>query len=100
MSSETPAIPLEWVVPPDLSSRYATDMFVQRGAQEITLWFLEVRGPIVTPMTSDFKQEGTPSAQVECVARVVVSLNRIHEFVTALQSVLPEQQQTPTEVPE
>ena len=70
---------LDFIVPSDIPTHYINEMSVQDFQTEFILSFFEVRTPIVLP-------DNVGSIKAHCVARVAVSVERIPEFIKALDS--------------
>jgi hypothetical protein len=89
MENEVPAAeqisaPLNFRFPDGVTSRYATNLVVQRGEHEYTISFFEAIVPAI------FSPETPPPAYVDanCVARIVVAASRFPDFVGVLQQAL------------
>lgn len=83
-------LPIEWHYPEGLVSRYATNIVVQHTDQEFIISFFEVLPPVVlgSPEEQKAKTEQIKSVRGECVARIIISVDRMPEFVEALQNNL------------
>lgn len=83
-------LPLEWSVPDDLVSRYATNMVVQHTKQEFTVSFFEVRMPIALGTPEEIKAalQRLAGVKAQCVARVIVAPEHMAEFIAVLQDNL------------
>ncbi|MBI4321049.1 MAG: DUF3467 domain-containing protein [Chloroflexi bacterium] len=81
------ALPLEWYVPESIISRYATNMAVQFSGQEFIISFFEARPPLVigSPDVVKKELEQMQAVRAECVARIIVSKERMPVFVNVLQ---------------
>lgn len=71
-----------------LPSRYATNILVQAGEHEIFLAFFEIRPPV---LFSEDDSKNIESVNAECVARVVVSAEKMQSFINAMQQILDRQ---------
>jgi Protein of unknown function (DUF3467) len=89
-TQETVTLPVKWQFPPDVISRYATNIVVQHSEHEFTISFFEVQKPIIlgTPAERKAQLEQTEFVPMVCVARVIVSASKMPEFVKALQANL------------
>jgi hypothetical protein len=74
-------LPIEWHLPEPGISRYATHMFIQRSDNEFILTFYEVQPPLI------IGNESVTSAQAESVARIIVSPQRMAEFVEMFRQI-------------
>lgn len=81
-------LPLEWHVPDDLVTRYANNLLIQHTEHEFILSFFEVMPPLTvgSPEEQAAQLQAIGAVRAECVARVVVSADRIASFVEALRS--------------
>ena len=82
--------PLEWHVPDDLASHYATNFVVQHTDAEFILSFFEIVPPIVVGSEEERRAqiEKIPSVRADCVARIIVSPQRLPDFLKAIQTNL------------
>jgi hypothetical protein len=79
------AVPMEWDFPEDVGSAYATNMLVQATEQEFFVSFFETRPPVILK-PEDI--ETIKSLRAECVARIIISPDRMAEFVKVLKQQL------------
>ncbi len=89
---ESRPIPIEWRIPENFVSRYATNLVVQGSEHEFIISFFEIRPPMI--LGSPDEQRATlqqiQSVPAECVARIVVAAERMPEFVKVLQEQLAQ----------
>ncbi len=93
MSKKTPAkpaaqerdIPLIWHIPEDLISGYATNMLVQIGDHELYVSFFETPPPI---LFGPKDVENLESVKAKCIARIVITPERMATFIELLQKQL------------
>ncbi len=80
------SLPLEWIVPPNIVSQYATNLVVQYTGNEFIISFFEVHPPILlgTQEEVEAKLEKIDSVKAECIARIIVSADRMPVFLRAL----------------
>src|SRR4051812_37655618 len=78
-------IPLVWNIPEEIMSGYATNMLVQAGEHEFFVSFFETPPPIIINPSDVEKLE---SVTAECIARVVISSERMESFIEVLQRQL------------
>ncbi|HEX7723997.1 MAG TPA: hypothetical protein VF397_17670 [Pyrinomonadaceae bacterium] len=78
-------IPMVWNFPDDLLSRYATNILVQTGDQELYVSFFEIQHPVLLEPGDINKVE---SVNAECIAKIVVTPERLTLFVDVLQKQL------------
>ncbi len=94
-------IPIEWCYPDNLLSVYATTMIVQHTEHEFILSFFEARPPIILGSPEEQKEQALRlvSVKADCVARVIVSIARMPNFVQILQDNLKkyEEKSNPAE---
>lgn len=81
--SERIPVPLEFCAPDELVSRYATNFVVQHTDNEFVLSFFEAEMPILlgTPEENLARLESIGAVKARCVARIVVSPNRMAELL-------------------
>ncbi len=77
---------LEFLIPENLPTVYANEMAIQTIHTEFVLSFFELRLPLVPPI--DTKQKGKLNAN--CVARVVLSVEKIPDIIRVLQGRFDE----------
>jgi hypothetical protein len=78
-------IPIVWDFPEDLVSGYATNMLVQVGEHELFVSFFETPPPLIFSPQDAEKLEGV---RAECIARIVISPERLGKFIEVLQQQL------------
>jgi len=80
-------LPIEWRYPEDLKTRFANQMVVQFSDPEYFISFFEVRLPIMTGDTqeTDKRLHALKTVPAECVSRIVVSKERMGNFIETLQ---------------
>lgn len=76
---------IDWQIPPNLVSRYATNIVVQSNESEFIISFFEAHPPI--RLVSD--DVAAQLAQIdklpaECVARIIVPVPKMEGFLSAL----------------
>jgi hypothetical protein len=88
-------VPIEWRVPDDMIPRYASNMVVQYTGQEFIVSFFETLPPLLlgTPAEIEKKLDGMGSVPAECIARLIVSTDRMPKFIQALQTNLEQAQE-------
>ena len=75
---------VRWNFPPNVISRYATNMLVQHTEDEFVISFFEIHPPVIIPDTEQLPE----FVEADCVARVIVNENRMEQFIEALQTNL------------
>jgi hypothetical protein len=75
-------IPLEWHYPADLPSHYATHFVVQHTEQEFIVSLFQALPPLIL---KEADLESFASVTAECIARVIVSPDRLEGFIEVLQ---------------
>jgi hypothetical protein len=83
-------IPVEWYVPDDLPTRYATNMTLQRTEHEFVLSFYEQKIPLLFGAPEDIQKRASEitSVRATCVSRLIIANGRFPGFVEALQQAL------------
>lgn len=88
---ELEKIPLHFIIPTGLTSRYAHHMIVQASDLEVTLSFFEAKPPLVVGGIEAQKEALKGGVTAECVARVIIAKARFPDFMRALRDVPIEQ---------
>jgi len=92
MTGERPKVqvPIEWHISEDLDSKYATNLVIQHSEHEFIIDFFEMRHPLIlgNPQQVREQREKLESVRAECVARIIVSPDRMQEFIDAIQANL------------
>ena len=75
-------LPIKWDTSVDLPTLFATNLLVQRSADIFTISFFEIRPPILlgTPEQNQATLSEVKQLVARCVARVVVTPERMKEF--------------------
>ena len=83
-------MPIEWHISEDLDTKYATNLVIQHSEHEFIIDFFEMRHPLIlgNPHQVREQQEKLESVRAECVARIIVSPDRMQEFIDAIQANL------------
>lgn len=83
-------VPLDFHIPKDIISRYATNMTIQPGENEFIISFFEVIPPMLlgTPEERARKIKSLKEVRAECVARVIVAADKLPSFIEAMQTNL------------
>jgi hypothetical protein len=83
-------VPIEWYIPDDIQSIYASNVFIQPGEYEITLSFFETLLPILadSPEENRARIERIEAIRAKCVARVIINPELIPKLIQALQNGL------------
>src|SRR5205807_3152637 len=81
-------IPVDWHIPEDFPSPYASNMFAQAGEYEIVLSFFQTKVPLLTgtPEENRAKLEELSAIQAECVGRIIVNPGLVPKIIQALQT--------------
>ena len=84
---ERQQIPIEWHIPEQIVTRYASNMVVQNTGQEFIVSFYELFPPLLFGTPADLaKLDKMESVRAECIARIIVSKDRMPKFIEALQT--------------
>lgn len=100
-STEPPGkrVPLDWVVPSDIKSCYATHIVAQRLENEVVLNFFEVQKPLIigSPEKENKAEwDKIKSIEAKCVAKVIISLTEMPKFLKAMASILLPSENEPS----
>jgi hypothetical protein len=80
-------LPIHWLIPENISSRYANNIVIQHTEDEFVLSFFEIHPPLMLGLSEEVSEEQLPDAvEAECVARIIVSRNKIESFIEALET--------------
>ena len=77
------AIPLEWQVPEDLKTHFATNMVVSSSEGEFFITFFEVVPPFILGDVE--KLTALKSVPAKAVARVAIAADRMEAFIDAMK---------------
>ena len=80
-------IPLEFEIPTDIPTLYATNITIQHTEHEYILSFYEIREPVLLGSREEnletLKKLG--SVKARCIARIAVAPGRMPLFIKAIQ---------------
>jgi hypothetical protein len=85
-------IPLEWRVPEDLETHFATNVVVSHSEAEFFLTFFEVVPPFILGDVE--KLAALKSVQAVAVARIAVAADRMEAVIDALKRNLESYRKT------
>jgi hypothetical protein len=87
-------VPIEWCISDNIISRYATNMVIQKAEHEYILSFFETRPPILLGSPEEIKAQAQSikSVKAECISRIIISEERMPEFVKVLQDNIVKKQ--------
>ncbi|HDL86600.1 MAG TPA: DUF3467 domain-containing protein [Candidatus Acetothermia bacterium] len=92
MAEEKPKVqvPIEWHISEDINSKYATNLVVQHSEHEFILDFFEMRRPLILGNPDQVREQWQKieSVRAECVAQIIVSPDRMQEFIDVMQAAL------------
>ena len=92
MAEEKPKVqvPIEWHISEDINSKYATNLVVQHSEHEFILDFFEMRRPLILGNPNQVREQWQKieSVRAECVAQIIVSPDRMQEFIDVMQAAL------------
>ncbi len=79
---------IDWHIPDDFPSSYASNMFAQAGEYEIILSFFQTKVPLLTGTSAEnrAKLEEIGQIRAECVGRIIVNPNLVPKIIQALQT--------------
>lgn len=80
-------IPLEWHVPEELPTHYATNLVIQHTEHEFFITFFELVPPITLGKTPE-EITRIESVRARALTRVAVSPKRLEEFIQVMQDNL------------
>lgn len=87
LGEEGIALPMEWRVPDNLESKFATHLTIQNSDQEFIINFFEAHPPVITGTEEQKKAqlEELSSIEATCVARIVVTPQRMRDFLDTME---------------
>jgi len=92
MTEERPKVqvPIEWHISEDIDSKYATNLVIQHSEHEFIIDFFEMRHPLILGDPDQVREEWEKleSVRAECVARIIVSPDRMQGFINLIQAEL------------
>ena len=88
--STSVAVPIDWHIPDNIITPYASNMFVQAGEYEMILTFFQAKMPLLTgtPEENKTKLEQLDAIKAECVSRIIVPPDLIPNIIKALRDNL------------
>ena len=78
------AVPIKWHIPDNIITRFASNMTVQFLESEFKISFFEIKPEIRLDPSGPLPKE----IQAECVASVIITVDRLPKFIAALQTQL------------
>ena len=84
-NAKSVSVPLEWHIPDNVVSRYATNLVVQHSPHEFIISFFEAQPPIIVG-NDEAELANIKSLRAECVGRIIVAPDRMPEFISVLQA--------------
>ena len=80
------ALPIQWWFPPGQRGQFANHMIIQFDNHEFHLSFFEIQPPVLIGSEEDKRQvlESLDHIDAVCVARIVISKDRMPVFVKAI----------------
>lgn len=83
-------VPIEWHIPEDIKTQYATNMLVQHTENEFIVSFFEAWPPFLSGTPEEIKAmlEELKSVRATCISRIVMSPQFMERVVKALQTNL------------
>ena len=92
MPQEKPKIqvPIEWHISESIDSKYATNLVIQHSEHEFIIDFFEMRRPLILGNPDQVREQWQKieSVRAECVAQIIVSPDRMQEFIDVMQTDL------------
>lgn len=86
-------LPIDWRIPDDMPGRYATNILVQGNENEFIIYFFEISQPILLGSPEEQQEiiKSLKSIKASCLAKIIVSPQRLPEFVKVLQDQVERQ---------
>ncbi len=76
-------LPIAWHVSERVITRYTNNIVVQNTGNEFVVSFFEIRPPIILGDSTE-EMKKLDSIGAECVARIVISSERMRDFIEIL----------------
>lgn len=80
IKKEESKVLIDFQIPDNLSTEHATNLVVQHGEHQFIIYFFEAIPPLMVGASDPIPK----SLPAKCVARIVVSADRMEEFVDVL----------------
>ncbi len=92
------SIPLVWIVPAGTLPRYANHIVLQQIDQDFLLSFFVALPPIIvgTPKERMAQAEQVTTLQAECVAQIIITPQRLQQFLEVFTGGLQQLVTPPT----
>lgn len=84
---ELDKVPLHFVIPVGMTSRYAHHMIVQASDFEVTISFFELKAPPALGGVEIQREVLKQGVTAECVARVTIAKARYADFIKAFVNI-------------
>lgn len=83
-------VPIEWHISENIDSKYATNLVIQHSEHEFIINFFEMRRPLILGNPDQIREQWQKieSVRAECVAQIIVSPDRMQEFIDVMQAGL------------
>ena len=93
------AIRIDFTIPPDFPTKYASNLVVQHTEHDFTITFFDIRPPLLLGSADEkIRQlEEIETVKAAPIARIVVAASRMGEFVQVLQDNLKTYNATASE---
>src|SRR3990172_6828217 len=79
---------IEWNIPDNIITRFATNMTIQTIENEFKISFFEVKPPIVLSEVDQKKMKKIGTVKADCVGRFIVTPDRLPKFIADLNEQL------------
>jgi hypothetical protein len=85
-------LPIEWNIPDDIVTRFATNMVVQKIDSGYLVSFFEIFPPLVLGQPNEIADQlkQLKSVHANCFARIVIADAKMTEFSNVLQAMLKQ----------
>ncbi len=84
------AIRVDFDIPPDFPTRYASNLVVQHTEHDFTITFFDIRPPLLVGTAEEKASQlgAIEAVKAAPIARIIVAASRMAEFVRVLQDNL------------
>lgn len=86
-NSSIKRLSINWVYPPDITTRFANNFVVQNDSEQFFLSFFDIWMPMIIGETDEEKQShlnAMEKVDAKCVARIVMSPEKMRELVEVM----------------
>jgi len=98
-ANEPNGLKIEWNISPDITTRFATNILVQRIENEFRVAFYELKPEPTFNEEDRIRIEEKGIVKAECVASIIVTADRMQGFIRVLSDQLAKWEESKVEKP-